>query len=63
MKWLIIFVCLVLHVSPVVVALDEPDLTKDLALKAITAFREDSTSSLGLAARAVIVSFSHDSLM
>src|SRR5436190_9534066 len=61
MKWLIIFVCLVLHVSPVAVARDDRDVTKDLALQAIIAFREDSTSSLGLAGRTVIVSFSHDS--
>ena len=61
MKWLVIFVGLVLSSSQIAVASDKPVVTKDLVLKAITAFREDPISSLGHAARAVIVSYSRDS--
>jgi hypothetical protein len=60
MKWWIILVGLVLP-SQLAVASDKPAVTKELALKAITVFREDPTSDLGQAARSVIVSFSHDS--
>jgi hypothetical protein len=60
MKWWIILVGLVLP-SQLAVASDKPAVTKELALKAITVFREDPTSDLGHAARSVIVSFSHDS--
>jgi hypothetical protein len=61
MKWWIIFVGLVLPCSQLAVASDKPAVTKELALKAIAAFRADPTSDLGHAARSVIVSFSHDS--
>lgn len=61
MKWLIILVGLVFPMSHVAVGKEEPAVTKDLALRAITAFREDPTSKLGHAARAVIVNFSYDS--
>jgi hypothetical protein len=61
MKWWIILVGLVLPLSQGAVASDKSVVTKDLVLRAITAFREDPTSNLGHAARSVIVSFSHDS--
>jgi hypothetical protein len=61
MKWLIILVGLVLPVSQSAVARDKPVVTKNMVLNAITAFREDPTSDLGLAARWLVVNFSNDS--
>src|ERR1700730_18351626 len=61
MKWWIILAGLVLPCTQLLVAADTPAVTKELALKAITAFREDPTSDRGHAARSVIVNFSHDS--
>jgi hypothetical protein len=61
MKWWIILVSLVLPCTQLVAASDKPTVTKELAIKAITVFREDPNSDLGHAARSVIVSFSHDS--
>jgi hypothetical protein len=61
MKWWIILVCFLFPCSHPATAADNPVITKDLALKAIAAFRAEPTSSLGKAAASVIVKFSRDS--
>ena len=42
-------------------AKDKPEFSKDVVLRAITAFRHDPTSESGHAARFVVVNYSHDS--
>jgi hypothetical protein len=60
MKWWIILTSIFLWSSQFAVAADQP-ITKEMAFKAIEAFRQDPTSSLGRSAGSVVVKFSHDS--
>ena len=60
MKGCSFLLCFLISIA-VLEARDKTPITREMAVKAITYFRQDPTSEMGLAAQSVVVTFSHDS--